>query len=96
MKVLLDECVDRRLARYFEGFSVRTNGDLLERAQARFDVLVTVDRNLSFQQHLPRFTIAVVLVSSTSNRLADLVSLVPEIRRVLPGAAKGAVTRVGL
>lgn len=106
MKVLLDECVDRRLAKQFEGFSVQTvaemgwagitNGDLLELAQSRFDAFVTVDRNLSFQQHLPKFAIAVVLIVSSSNRLGDLARLVPDICRALPGAPKGTVTRVGL
>ena len=105
MKILLDECVDRRLAKYIEGFSVQTvaemgwtgidNGDLLARAQSEFDVFVTVDRNLSFQQHLPKFTIAVVLIASPSNRLGDLVRLVPDICLALPNAPKGAVTRVG-
>ncbi len=72
MRILLDECVDRRLAREFARFSVRTvvdmgwggitNGELLNSAAAEFDVLVTVDRNLPFQQHLPHYSIAVVLI----------------------------------
>jgi predicted nuclease of predicted toxin-antitoxin system len=106
LRVLLDECVDRRLAKHFAEHSVQTvaemdwagikNGELLDRAKSLFDVFVTVDRNLSFQQNLPKFTIAVVLVGSPSNRLADLIKLVPEICRALPVAPKGAVTRVGL
>lgn len=105
MKVLLDECVDRRLARELSGFVVRTvvemgwagitNGDLLGRASADFDVFLTVDRNLSFQQHLPKYAIAVVLVEAASNRLGDLVKLVPKIVGALPAAPRGAVTRVG-
>ena len=64
MRVLLDECVDTRLASHIQGFETRTvhdqgwagisNGKLLALAQAEFDVFITVDRNLSFQQHLPR------------------------------------------
>lgn len=60
MKVLLDECVDRRLAREIVGHDVRTarqmgwtaiaNGELLALASEQFEVFVTVDRNLSFQQ----------------------------------------------
>ena len=63
MKILLDECIDRRLAKEIEGHEVVTvphvgwagiqNGELLRLAQAQFDVFVTVDRNLPFQQHLP-------------------------------------------
>ncbi len=105
MNVLLDECVDRRLAKVLDGFAVRTvtemgwagvtNGRLLSLAQLDFDVFLTVDRNLSFQQHLPGFSIAVVLPVSPSNRLADLLLLVPAIQRVLPLAPKGNVTKVG-
>ena len=64
--MLLDECVDRRLAANIQGHDVKTvpeagwaalkNGDLLSRAQHEFDALVTTDRNLPFQQDLSRFS----------------------------------------
>ena len=105
MRVLLDECVDRRLAPELTGHDVITvpqagwaairNGDLLALAEKQFDVFLTVDRNLSFQQHLPRFGIAVVVVRASSNRLHDLLSLVPRILDALPGAKRGEVTWVG-
>ena len=70
MKVLLDECVDRRLAKDIVDHKVKTvpqmgwatikNGELLALAERQFDVFVTVDRNLSFQQNLPRYHIAVI------------------------------------
>jgi hypothetical protein len=101
---LLDECVDRRLAKHLTGLSVRTvaemgwsgikNGQLLALAQAEFDVLITVDRNLAFQQHLPKFSVAVLLIVAPSNRLADLVALVPSIIAALPTAMKGTVSKV--
>ena len=106
MKILLDECVDRRLAKEIEGHEVVTvpqagwagiqNGELLRRAQEQFDVFVTVDRNLSFQQHLPQFTIAVIVLQAPTNRLKDLRLLVPQLHRMLPVAPKGQVTWVGL
>ena len=87
MKILLDECIDRRLARDLKGHTVKTapqmgwagikNGRLLALAEKEFEVFVTVDRNLSFQQHLPKFKIAVLVLSARSNRLADLQPLVP-------------------
>ncbi len=105
MRVLLDECVDARLAPHIEGYATRTvqghgwaaitNGKLLALAQAEFDVFVTVDRNLSFQQHLPKFTIAVVPLHARTNRLIDLVLLVPELLRVIPVARPSVVTDVG-
>jgi len=87
LKLLLDECVDRRLAAHLTGLSVRTvadmgwsgikNGQLLALAQSEFDIFVTVDRNLSFQQHLPKFSVAVLLLVVPSNRLADLILELP-------------------
>jgi len=70
--VLLDECVDRRLAGDIRGHDVKTvpeagwaalkNGDLLRRAQHEFDVFITTDRNLPFQQDLSRFSVAVIVL----------------------------------
>ena len=94
MKVLLDECVDIRLAEHIRGHSVSTvaarawggisNGELLALAQAEFDVFVTVDRNLAFQQHLPSFSIAVILITAKSNRIADLIPVVPALSASIP------------
>ena len=106
MRVLLDECVDARLAPYIVGYQARTvhdqgwggitNGKLLALAQREFDVFITVDRNLSFQQHLPKYGLAVVLIQSRSNRLADLLPFVPRLIETIPIAGKGVVTVVGL
>ena len=73
MRILLDECIDRRFAKELEGHEVMTvpqvgwagikNGELLTRAQSKFDAFVTVDRNLAFQQNIPQFTIAVVVLN---------------------------------
>jgi len=105
VKVFVDECVDWRLARDIVGHEVKTarqmtwstieNGKLLALAAKEFDVFVTVDRNLSFQQHLPAFTIAVIVLRAVSNRLADLRPLVPELLASIPKAKRGAVTYVG-
>ena len=105
MRILLDECVDSRLARELTGHSVTTvpeagwagarNGELLSLAQTRFDAFLTVDRNLSFQQPLPKFRIAVVVVRAPTNRLRDLLPLVPEILAALSAATHGEVTWVG-
>ena len=105
MKVLLDECVDSRFAERIhtievhtvvgKGWAGITNGKLLTLAQAEFDVFVTVDRNLSFQQHLPKFDIAVILLKAKSNRVGDLVVLLPELLQAIPSAPKGAITTVG-
>ena len=105
MKVLLDECVDWRLARDIVGHDVKTagqmgwttikNGELLALASEAFDVFVTVDRNLSFQQNLASFSIAVVVLHAKTNRLADLTPLAPSLLRGIESARRGAVTVVG-
>ena len=77
--MLLDECVDRRLAVDIQGL----------------DALVTTDRNLPFQQDLSRFSIAVIVLRAQSNRVADLRRLLPELLTALPVARRGAVTWVG-
>lgn len=105
MRVLLGECVDRRLAGDIEGHEVTTapeagwagltNGELLRRAQHDFDAFVTVDRNLPFQQDLSRFSIAVLVLQAPSNRLTDLRGLLPQLLRALAVAKRGEATWVG-
>ena len=103
-EILLDECVDWRLARDIAGHDVKTarqmgwtaikNGELLAQASAEFDVFVMVDRNLSFQQNLPSLGIAVVVLRARSNRLAELRQLIPKLAAALKDARAGAVTFV--
>lgn len=101
---LLDECIDRKLAREFVDHVVKTvpqmgwagvkNGQLLALAEAEFDVFITVDRNLSFQQNLLQFDIAVIVLQAPSNRLADLKLLAPKVLAILDTVAKGKATVV--
>ena len=105
MKVLVDECVDWRLLREIVGHYIKTarqmgwstikNGELLALAAKEFDVFVTVDRNLSFQQNLPAFAIAVIVLRAKSNRHSDLRPMVPELLTAIPTAKLRAVTYVG-
>ena len=107
MRILLDECVDQRFAKELEGHEVMTlpqagwagikNGELLSRAQSQFDAFVTVDRNLAFQQNIPQFTftIAVIVLESTTNRLKDLRPLLPKLQLLLK-VRKGEISRVSL
>ncbi len=100
-KVLLDECIDWRLSRHLRPHEVTTvikagwsgvkNGQLLRTAEASFDVFVTVDRNLSFQQRLIDLDLAVVVVRATSNRLKDMLPLLPQLLRAIATAKPGHV-----
>ena len=106
MKILLDECIDQRLAAEITNHEVKTvpemgwanvkNGQLLTLAQADFDVFVTVDRNLPYQQNLPKYNIAVVVLRAKSNRLADLQPLVPELLSVVQTVPIGTATIIEL
>ena len=79
MRVLLDECVPRKLGRELAGHEVSTvtgrgwsgvkNGKLLALAEAEFDVFLTVDQNLKYQQNLKTFHIGIVLLTARNNRL---------------------------
>ena len=105
MRVLLDECVDRRLAGDILGHDVKTvpemglaalkNGELLARAEDEFDAFITVDRNLPFQQDVSRFSFAVIVLRAPSNRVTDLRRLVPQLLSALPAAKRGEVTWIG-
>lgn len=71
------------------GWATIKNGELLVLAEKEFDVFITVDRNLSFQQNLNKFNIAVLVLRAQSNRLADLKPLAPKILSMLPMLTKG-------
>jgi len=102
VKLLLDECVDRRLAALIPGHEVDSvqdvgwrsikYGELLRLAEERYDAFVTVDRNLAFQQPIARFNLAVVVMRARSNDVDDLKALVPALLAALPLAPRGKVT----
>jgi hypothetical protein len=104
VRVLLDECVDRRLRFDIVGHNVSTVRDerwlgvtdyeLLQRAEGRFDALVTVDRRLARQQPIARFSFAVFVLRARDNRYRDLLPLVPRLLEVLPVARPGTATTI--
>ena len=106
MKVLLDECLPRRLAAELTGHEVKTvpqagwasikNGTLLKLAESSFDVFVTADRNLSFQQNKAQLKIAVVTLRASSNRFQDLLPLVPKILTALMTIKRGELVEVSV
>ena len=106
MRVLLDECLPRRLKRELVGHDARTapemgwaskrNGELLALAAGEFDIFVTADRNLSYQQDLSAFDIAVVVLVGRSNNINDLRPLVPSVLDAFHKAERRSVILVGL
>jgi hypothetical protein len=105
VRVLLDECLPRRLKRELVGHDAKTapemgwaskrNGELLALAAGQFDVFLTADRNLSYQQDVSSFDIAIVVLVARSNTFEDLRPLAPRVLEVLATAQRGAVTLVG-
>jgi len=105
MRVLLDEQLPRHLAREIGGHDVSTvqqrgwaglkNGELLRAAAAEgFEILVTADRNLQFQQNLSRTVLGIVLLVAPSNVLEDLLPLVPGLRAAISKSRPGQILRV--
>jgi hypothetical protein len=104
MRVLLDECVPRALRGDLPGHEVKTvaeagwagvkNGALLQLAAKDFDVLLTVDRNLEYQQSFSGVALAVVVIDALSNDIAVLRRLMPAVREVLRTAKPGSVVHV--
>ena len=67
-----------------KGWSGVKNGELLRMAESEFDVWVTADKNIEYQQNLDRFDIAVVVLVASRNRLDVLLPLMPQLHEVLP------------
>ena len=99
MRLLLDECVTRYLKPDFVGHDVFTveeaglkglkNGELLRAKTGRFDALITVDRNLPFQQNLSSIHFAIIILVTERNRREELSALVPHallaLKTIRPG-----------
>jgi hypothetical protein len=101
MKVLLDECITRYLKRDFIGHEVLTveearfkglkNGRLLQAASGRYDVLVTVDQNLQYQQNLKNFGIAIIVLKAQRSTYPMLKPLMPQVLETLEKIKPGEI-----
>ncbi|MGA8054299.1 MAG: DUF5615 family PIN-like protein [Burkholderiales bacterium] len=105
MRILLDESLPRRLGRELTGHDARTvqqqgwaglkNGELLRTASQEFEVLLTGDRNLEFQQNPDTLPMAVVVLVAMNNRIEALRPLVPRVLEVLESIRPGELVSVG-
>ena len=77
------------------GWAGLKNGPLLQRVRGEYDVLLTMDRNLEFQQNIAALPFGVLLVRAASNRMAHLAPLVPSMLEVLPTVQPGQIIRIG-
>ena len=105
MRLLLDEHLPIGLAAEFPGHPVQSvsgrgwsgikNGELLARMNGQYDALVTMDRSIEFQQRIATLRFGIVPVRARSNRMQDLMPLVPSIRSALDTLKPGRICRVG-
>lgn len=77
------------------GWAGIKNGDLLGRMSGHYDVLITKDRGIEFQQPFSVFPFGVVIVRATSNRMQHLRPLVPAILAAIAATTPGHIQRVG-
>jgi len=105
MRLLLDESVPARLRRSLPSHSVKTvvemgwggvkNGPLLALAAKEFDVFLTVDKNLPYQQNVANLPVAVIVLEAYSNEFAALLPLVPNLEQALGTLQPCTLVRVG-
>ena len=104
MRVLLDECLPAALRRALKGHMVLTvqqagwggkkNGALLALADTEFDVFVTIDANLAYQQQLDQYDLAFIILHAASNKIDDILPLAPLILDALSHITKRAIVYV--
>jgi hypothetical protein len=105
MRVLLDECIPRKLKQSLSGHTRRTvpeqglagkkNGELLRAAERLgFEVFLTIDRGIEYEQNLQARQLAIIIVRTKSNRLADLLPCVPAIQTALTSVRPGQLVKV--
>ena len=102
--MLLDECVPRRLRRELPGHDVRTvtgmgwsgikNGPLLHLAAQEFDVFLTVDQGVEYQQNLAGLDLAIIVMVAPTNDVEDLRLLMPRVRETLSSVSPGILVKI--
>ena len=106
LRVLLDECLPKKLKQQFGecavstvpemGWAGKKNGELMEVARAEFDVFVTADQNLRYQQNLAYAEIGVIVLVANDNRIETLTPLIPQLLRALETMTAGQFVEIEL
>jgi hypothetical protein len=102
MKILLDECVTRKLKRHLKEFEVKTvvemnwsglkNGNLMRAAIAdEFDILLTIDKNIGYQQNMSNYEIAVIVLDVEKSKIEFLLELLPKLKEQVSEFEKGKI-----
>ncbi len=91
MKILLDECVTKRLKKHLEEYEIFTvrelelsgikNGKLMTYCSENgFDILLTIDKNLMFQQNLDKYPVSIVVLNCATSKIEELVEFLPSFK----------------
>jgi predicted nuclease of predicted toxin-antitoxin system len=104
MRVLLDECLPRRLKRALFGHDVTTvqergwsgkkNGELLDLMNGTIDVFLTADQNLQYQQYLQSITFSIIVLIERDNRLPTLLPLMSQVQAILNARTPGQLIEI--
>jgi predicted nuclease of predicted toxin-antitoxin system len=107
MRVLIDECLPSPVVRSFAphghecrtvreaGLASKKNGEPLSLADGEWDILLTNDKNVKYQQNVTGRRISIIVLIARSNRLSDLLPLIPECLQVLSSIRDGEIIEVG-
>jgi len=107
MKILLDECLPSELRGILvgmghecqtvrqAGFGSKKNGELLMIAEGRWEVLLTSDRNIKYQQNMTGRNVSIVILRAKSNRMKDLLPLMPACGDAFLSIQSGQIVEVG-
>ena len=108
MKVLIDECLPAALKKNLTvlghdcetvrqaGFGSKKNGELLALAEREWDVLLTSDRNIKYQQNMTGRRVSVLILCAKTNRMKDLLPFMPACAEALLSVQPGVVIEVGV
>ena len=101
MKILLDECLPKKLKKEIinhqvitvpeQGWAGIKNGELLKLASSSFDAFITIDQNLTSQQNLQQIDLIIIVLISKDSRLETLKTLMIEVDRALESLNQGDV-----
>lgn len=104
IRILLDECLPKKLKRELRDYSVATvqemgwsgkkNGELMGLARDHFDIFLTADQNLQYQQNLAYASIGVVILVAPSNRIEALAPLMPKVNTAIASIKAGDIVSI--
>lgn len=104
MRLLLDECLPRRLKGGLPGHEVKTvpemgwasveNGDLLSRIESVFEAFITIDGNLRYQQNMTGRSFALIVLTARDNTLETLLPLMPQVLAALSSLVPGQIIKI--